>query len=69
MTAMNMVKAGMGVTFVPKQSFPYMVRMKDSAFLDLMNRRSNGEVGIAYKNGLPLKRQARLLVECMKELL
>lgn len=69
MTAMNMVKAGMGVTFVPEAVLSIHGQNEGLCFFELDEPPLQWEVGIAYKNGLPLKRQARLLVECMKELL
>ena len=69
MTAMNIVKVGMGVTFVPEAVLSIHGQNEGLCFFTLDEPPLQWEVGIAYKNGLPLKRQARLLVECMKELL
>lgn len=49
MTAMNMVKAGMGVTFVPEAVLSIHGQNEGLCFLNLMNRRSNG------KSALPTK--------------
>lgn len=69
MTAMNIVKVGMGVIFVPEAVLSIHGQNEELCFFTLDEPPLQWEVGIAYKNGLPLKRQARLLVECMKELL
>ena len=68
-TAMNMVKIGMGVTFVPEAVLSIQGQNDGLYFFSVDDPPLQGEVGVAYRNSLPLKRQARLLVECMKEIL
>lgn len=68
-TAMNMVKVGMGVTFVPEAVLSIQGQNEGLCFFAIDEPPLQWEVGVAYKNGLPLRRQARLLVECMKEIL
>lgn len=68
-TAMNMVKVGMGVTFVPEAVLSIRGQKEGLYFFSIDDPPLQWNVGIAYKNGLPLRRQARLLVECMKKIL
>lgn len=65
-TAMNMVKIGMGVTFVPEAVLSIRGQNDGLCFFVIDEPPLQWEVGVAYKNELPLRRQARLLVECMK---
>lgn len=68
-TAMNMVKAGMGVTFVPEAVLSIQGQDEGLCFFAIDEPPLQWEVGVAYKNGMPLRRQARILVDCMKEIL
>lgn len=68
-TAINMVKVGMGVTFVPEAVLFMQEQNEGLCFFELDEPPLQWELGIAYKNDLPLKKTARLLVECMKETL
>lgn len=66
-TAMNMVKAGMGVTFVPEAVLSIQGQNEGLYFFSIDEPPLQWEVGVAYRNDLPLRRQARLLVDCIKE--
>lgn len=68
-TAMNMVKVGMGVTFVPEAVLSIRGQNEGLYFFSIDEPPLQWEVGAAYKSGLPLRRQARLLVDCMKEIM
>lgn len=68
-TAMNMVKIGIGVTFVPEAVLSIRGQNDGLYFFSIDDPPLRWEVGVAYRNSLPLRRQARLLVDCMKEIL
>lgn len=68
-TAINLVKVGMGVTFVPEAVRSIKGQTEGLCFFAIDDPSLHWEVGVAYKSDLPMKRQARLLVDCMKQLL
>jgi len=68
-TAINMVKVGMGVTFVPEAALSIQENHHDVCYFSIDHPPLQWEIGMAYKNDCPPKKQARLFIECMKELL
>ena len=68
-TAINMVKAGMGVTFVPETALSFVENLNGVCYFAVDAPAMQWEIGIAYKNNAPPKRQARLFINCMKEIL
>lgn len=68
-TAINMVKTGLGVTFVPEAALTMQDNFQDLCYFIVDTPPLQWEIGIAHKTGCPPKRQARLFIDCMKELL
>lgn len=66
-TAVNMARAGMGVTFVPEAVLHIPEQSQGLVFFQVDEPPLQWEVGIAYRNGNPPARLARLLIDCIRE--
>jgi LysR family transcriptional activator of glutamate synthase operon len=66
-TAMNAVKTGLGVTFVPETVLHIPEQAQGLSFFTVDIPPLQWEVGFAYKTGEAPGRQARLLMNCIRD--
>lgn len=65
-TAMNLVSAGTGVTFVPEAELKIEECNKDLIFFEIDSPLLQWEIGIANKTGTNMSKQALLFIESIK---
>lgn len=68
-TAINAAKAGLGVTFVPEAALHISEQVQGLRFFTVDAPPLQWEVGIAYKTGNPIGKQARLFIDHIRRAL
>ncbi|MDR1931996.1 MAG: LysR family transcriptional regulator [Spirochaetales bacterium] len=67
-TVINVVKAGMGVAFIPEAVLKIKEQTRGFLFFQVDEPLLRRELGIAYKSTKILSRQDKLFIGCLKEL-
>jgi len=68
-TAINVAKTGLGITFVPEAALHIPDQAQKLRFFTVDTPPLCWEVGIAYRTGTVISKQAQLLIKCIRECL